>query len=122
MRNHTAVRRHDAAKVRQQRRDRALAIADHGADFDAAERRLARAPRVFLDKVAHFVDGANAAHIAFALRLAPGEEPVTAEDEAVAAGRGLDRTLQHQRELESRPLPRHPDDLPAVSAIELLHL
>ena len=33
-----------------------------------------------------------------------------------------DRLLDQQRQLESRPLPRHPDDAPAVASIEFFQL
>ncbi len=54
------------------------------------------------------------------LRLAPREQPMSAEHDAVAARRRLDGFLEHQRELESRPLPRHPRDAPAVLLVELV--
>ncbi len=72
-----------------------------------------------LDELAHLVDGLDAADVALALRVAPGEQAVAAEDDAVAAGIVLDRLAQHQRQLEAGPLPRHPDDLAAVFLVEL---
>ena len=104
------------------RRDRSSRSAATAVTLAPPNAGLPATPRVLLDEIAHLVDGADAAHVAVALRLAPGEQPVAAEDQAVAAGCPFDGALQHQRELESRPLPRDPDDLAAVGPVELLHL
>ena len=119
VRDDAAVRGHGAAQVRQQRRDDRLAIRDRPTP---PRRRTARGRpvRVLLDELPHLIDGRDAADVALPLGLAPGEQAVAAEDDAVAAGVVLDRLAQHQRQLESRALPRHPDDLAAVLLVELL--
>ncbi len=119
VRDHAAVRRHGAAQVWQQRAGERFAVG-RGGGGGAAELRLAGALGMLLDELAHLVDGLDAADVALALRVAPGEQAVAAEDDAVAAGIVLDRLAQHQRQLEPRPLPWHPDDLAAVLLVELL--
>jgi hypothetical protein len=72
----------------------------------AAEERPGRPLGVILHELAHLIDGLDAAEIRLLLRLAPREQTVSAEHDAVAPGRRLDSLPQHQRELESGPLPR----------------
>ena len=101
----------------------AASTSAHGAgDRRPAERRPSGALRVLLDELAHLIDGGDAAHVALALRHAPGEEPVPAEDDAVAAGLLVHGALEHQRQLETGALPRDPRDIAAVLAVELLSL
>ena len=47
---------------------------------------------------------------------------MAAEQDAVAPGMRFHRAPQHHAELETRPLPRQPDDVPAVSRVELRQL
>src|SRR5439155_1407280 len=60
--------------------------------------------------------------IAVALRLAPGEETVAREHDAVASGIVVEGAPQHQRELESGTLPRHPYDAAAEPRVEFVEL
>ena len=46
---------------------------------------------MLLDELAHLVDGANAVDVALLLRLSPREQPMTAENDAIAAARRLAR-------------------------------
>src|SRR6185436_19081224 len=77
---------------------------------------------VIRNEFAHLVDGAYARQIAVPLCGAPREQPVAAEDDAVAARHGLDRFPEHQRQLETRTLPGDPDDATAVARVELVEL
>ena len=117
----TAVRRNSAAQRRKNARDKRLPFGRRRRRR-AAEERTAGALRVILHELAHLIDGLDAAEIRLVLRLAPGEESVAAKDNAVAAGRLGDGLAQHQRELEPRPLPRHPHDLAPVLLVELFEL
>ena len=115
------VRRNSAAQCRQDPRDQRLPFGRR-ARSRAAEERTPGALRVILHELAHLIDGLDAAQICFVLRLAPREEPVTAENNAVAARRFADGLAQHEGQLEPWPLPGHPDDLAAVLLVELLEL
>src|SRR3954465_5878041 len=88
----------------------------------ATEERFAAARLVRLDELTHLIDVPDAIQVALFLRLPPGEQAVTAEDQPVGARRALDRALQHQGQLEAGPLPRHPQDLSPVLTIEFLEL
>ncbi len=116
-----AVRGHGATQHRQNRHRQRIAIR-RGRDACAAERRPAGAIRVRLHELTHLIDGPDAADVALLLRLTPREQPVTSEDDPVASRVLLDRTTQHQRQLESGPLPGHPRDLSPVRLIELVEL
>ena len=120
--DHASVRRHGAAQRWKEIDDRRFAVRNWCRDLLPAEERCPAAILVVLDELAHLVDGADAAQVAFLLSVAPREEAVAAEDQPVTARVGVDRALQHQRELESRALPGHPDDLPAVLLVELFQL
>src|SRR5262249_59517535 len=74
---------------------------------------------VIVHERAHLIDGPDAVLIAVALRVAPREQPVTAEHDALAPGMIGDRRLQHHGELEPGTLPRHPDDAAAEAAVEI---
>src|SRR5206468_9733850 len=80
------------------------------------------APRVIFDELAHLVDRLDAVPVAILLRVAPGEEPMAAEHDAVASRLFRHRVPQHQRQLETGTLPGHPDDPSAIATIELLQL
>jgi hypothetical protein len=81
VRDDAPVRRDDTPQIRQDLRDDRLAILNSPRDRGAAERRRALAGGVLLDELAHLVDRANAVQVTLFLRVAPGEEPVAAEDQ-----------------------------------------
>ena len=87
VRDRPAIRRDDAAQIRQNRgRDRGPIA---GRLVNRARRRTAAdspAADVLVDELAHLVDGADAVQVALLLRLAPREQAVAAEDDPVAAG------------------------------------
>ncbi len=119
--------RDDAASGRQlaaQRRQnlrRYLSAVRHGLVSHAAEdHRLARPVRV--DELSHLVDGPDAVQVALALRVAPGEQAVAAENQPVASRVVPDAFFNHQRELEAGPLPWNPDNPPVEAGVELVQL
>jgi hypothetical protein len=122
MADDAAVGGHRAAQDRKQLGDGGLAVAERRGDGSTAEARAVPPRHVLLDELPHLIDGLDAVQITLALRRTPREEAVAAQDDAVAARMFLDRLAQHQRQLESRPLPRDPDHAPAVLAIEFLQL
>ena len=71
--------------------------------------------------MADAVDDAEGVEVALALGLAPGEEAVAAEDDAVAAGVFTDNAAHHQAQLEAGTLPWKPDEGVTEGAVELLH-
>ena len=73
------------------------------------------------DELSDLVDDGEGVDVALALRLAPGEEAVAAEHDAVAAGIVADRLAHHQAELKAGALPGNPDQVMAELAVELLH-
>src|SRR3954452_546170 len=77
---------------------------------------------MFGDELAHLVDGTNAVQIALALRVAPGEQAVAAENQAFRAWIVLYRALQHQSKLKPGPLPWKPRDLSSELPVELFEL
>ena len=113
-------RRHGAAQARQNCAATASRSIRGVRRRGAAKRLSSGSARVLLDELAHLVDRPDAVRVAVALRVAPGEQPVAAEEDPVASRVLLDRAANHQRQLEARPLPRHPDDAPAVARVELL--
>ncbi len=121
MRDDTSIRRDGPAQDGQDRDGGRLSI-DRGGDGDASEPCDAAPPRVVVDELAHLIDGLDAVQVTVPLRVAPREEAVAAEDKAVAAGLPGHGLPQHQRELESGPLPRHPQNPPPVSPVELVEL
>src|SRR6185437_1020381 len=74
------------------------------------------------DKLPQLIDYADCVLVAFLLRVSPGEQAVTAQHDAVAVRTLLHRAPQHHGQFESRPLPRHPDEMVVKPAIELFHL
>ncbi len=88
----------------------------------STKERPSGALRVVLHELTHLIDGLDAVEIRLLLRLAPREQSMPAEHDPVAARRRLDRLLQHQRQLESRALPRHPGDAPAILLVEFVEL
>ena len=121
VRDHAPVRRHRPAQIRQDAVDERRAVRGR-LGRRAAEERTARALGVILHELAHLIDGLDAAEIRLFLRLAPREQAVSAEHDAVAPRVRLDRLPQHQRELESGPLPGHPRDAASVLLVELVEL
>src|SRR5262249_58156878 len=98
-----------------------------GLAIDAARhRRAAEArtltPRVLVDEFPHLIDRLDAVPVAVALRVAPREQAVAAEHDAVGARMPGDGRFQHHRQLEAGALPRHPDDPSSVALVELLEL
>ena len=73
------------------------------------------------DELADLVDDGDGVEVALALRVAPGEEAVAAEDDAVAAGCFRDSLAQHHAELEAGALPGEPGELVAELFVEFLH-
>ena len=120
MSDDAAVRRHRAAQRRQNACGHVAAVVERL----VRERRRTpprrgyrgRAGTMLVDELAHLIDRADAVQVALALCGAPCEQPVAAEDESVGARVVPDRCLDEQRELEARPLPRHPDDAAAELA------
>src|SRR6266705_4375062 len=103
MRNHAAVRRDDPPQVWQNGRGRRIAI--HGRrQAGPAEERPPGPARVVLDELSHLIDRLDAVHVALIGRRAPGEEPVAAEQETVAARILFYCTAQHDAQLEARSL------------------
>ena len=74
------------------------------------------------DELAHLIDGPDAVDVTLALGVSPREQPVAAENQTVGARMIRNCLLDQQRQLESRPLPRHPDDASAVVSIEFFQL
>ena len=60
--------------------------------------------------------------VAVALRFAPGEQPVAAQNDSVAVRLLFDGSLEHHSEFESGTLPGQPHQFVIVESIELLHL
>ena len=75
---------------------------------------------MLLDELAHLIDRLQAVRVALVLRGAPREQSVAAEQDAVASGVLHDGAAEHHAQLEARTLPRHPDDAPAVSRVQLV--
>ena len=121
VRDDAPVRRHRAAQIGEDPVDERLA-ARRGRRRGPTKERPSGALRVILHELTHLIDGLDAVEVRFLLRLAPGEQPVPAEHDAVAAGSRIDGFAQHQRELEPGPLPRHPRDAAAVLLVELVQL
>src|SRR3974390_920693 len=80
------------------------AIGARGNGF-ATETHLAFSLRVAVDELAEAIDDRERVQVPLALRLAPGEEPGAAEDDAVAAGILLHGAAHHEAKLEAGPLP-----------------
>jgi hypothetical protein len=74
---------------------------------------------VLLDELAHLIDGADAAGVAFLLRHSPREQAVSTEDDSVASRVVRDGAAQHQRQFEPGPLPGQPHDMATEALIEL---
>ena len=64
----------------------------------------------------------NTIQVTVALRHAPREQSVAAEDKALGAGILFHRPFDHEREFKARPLPRDPNDLAPKFFIEQLQL
>jgi hypothetical protein len=88
----------------------------------AAEPGCALHQAVALNELADLVNERDGIEVAFALGFTPGEEAVTAEDDAVASGVVEHRLAHHQAQLKARTLPWDPDEVMVELAIELLHL
>src|SRR5277367_695943 len=77
--------------------------------------------KMLRNKLPQLVDDRDGVDIALALRLAPSEEPMSAEDNPVAVGRLFYGFAQHHGQLKARALPRQPNQLVRVGAIKLFH-
>src|SRR5207249_1221464 len=74
------------------------------------------------DELPQAVDDREAAPVALARGLAPGEKAMAAEHDPVAAEVTIDRLAQHQGQLETGALPRDPDQAMSEAPVELLGL
>src|SRR5215472_16893343 len=92
-----------------------------GRGLRAAEALIVVARAMALDELADLIDDRDGVEVALALRIAPGEETVAAEDDAVAAGCFADDLAEHHAELKARALPRQPGELMAELRVELTH-
>src|SRR5690242_7068795 len=97
-------------------------MAFEGSKARAAENRALFLLDMFLHELTELVDHGERIQVALTLRLPPGEQSMTAENDAVTTGILLDGRTQHHCELESWPLPRNPNHFVVESAIKLLHL
>ena len=120
VRDDSAVRGDNAAQSGKNLRGDLYAVGAGGM-FQSAEERAFLA-LMFGDEFAHLVDGVNAAEVAVALRHAPGEEAVAAQQNSVDAGIFADGFFDEQGQFEAGALPGNPDDFAAEFAIELFEL
>src|SRR5271167_758889 len=99
-----------------------------GKFFAIGTRRITLAPKngtgFALDLTKHeladLIDDPNCIEIACALCVAPGEESVSTQYDAIATGMRLHGILHHEAQLKSRTLPRNPHDFVIESEIEFL--
>ena len=82
----------------------------------AAEGLVAWRLGVAGDELAELVDDGDGVEVALALGVAPGEEAVAAEHDAVAAGGLRDDAAQHHAQLKAGALPGQPGELVAELA------
>ena len=73
-----------------------------------------------LDEFAHLINNVNRVQVAFALCHSPGEKPMSAENDAVRTRVFPHRLFNQQGQVESRTLPRDPDDAVAEEPIEFI--
>src|SRR5271167_2166944 len=76
---------------------------------------------VLFYKYGQLIDDRDGVDVAVALRLTPGKQPVSAQNDSVTVGLIFDGFAEHYSEFESRTLPGKPDQLVIVESIELLH-
>ncbi len=74
------------------------------------------------NELAHLVDRPQTVQITFALRVAPGEQAMAAQQHAIASRIVSNRLFKLQRELKPGPLPRQPYDLAPELLVELFQL
>ena len=74
------------------------------------------------DKLPELVDDGNGVFIALSLRISPGEEAVTAEDDTVTIRTCLHRAAQHHGQFEAGALPWNPNQMVVKQTIEFFHL
>ncbi len=74
------------------------------------------------NELADLVDDGDGVEVALALGLAPGEEAVAAENNAIAAGVGAEGIAHHEAKFKAGALPRNPDQRVVELAIEFVHL
>ena len=77
---------------------------------------------VVLDELTEVIDDGDRVRIAFMLRIPPGEEPVSAEHDPIAASILVYGFSQHHRQLKTRTLPWQPNQFVSKIPIEFLHL
>ena len=85
MTDDTARRRQGAAKVREDLGDRRFRVRQGGCDGGAAELWPVRALFMLANERPHLIDGRDAAQITLVRRAPPCEQPVAAENDAIAA-------------------------------------
>src|SRR5438128_540056 len=73
-------------------------------------------------EVAELIDDGDAVQIRLALGVAPGEEAVAAEENAVGLRVLADGAVQHHAEFKAGPLPGEPDDVVVVALVEFSEL
>src|SRR5271169_3294865 len=69
-------------------------------------------------ELSDLIDDRNRVEIAFALGVAPGEESVSSQHDAIATGMSVHRILHHKTQLKPWPLPWNPHDFVIESPIE----
>src|SRR5579872_1273255 len=70
------------------------------------------------DEFAHLIDGVNAIEVALALGVAPGEEAMTSENEAICRWILFNGAFNHERKFESGALPGKPCDIAVEFFVE----
>src|SRR5215471_21669551 len=88
----------------------------------ARKKLRARAFYMVQNELSELIDDGDGVLIAFARCRAPGEQPVAAQNDSVAARVQSHRLLQHHGQLKARPLPRQPDQPVCELAVKLLDL
>ena len=112
---------HLAAKIRCDLNGKLLAIAAGWHNFPAEPGR-AFLNSVAMNELPDLVDDGKRVQVALALRLAPGEQSVAAQHDAVATGIRFDSLAHRQSQFKAGPLPWNPNQRVIELAVELVHL